>query len=133
MNTGGLQHRGGAVKGFAPGAKTVDQQRLHYLAPNLHAGIQRRHRILKNHTDPLAAHRAQRRRTGAEQVHAPEYGGSRLNAGGGHGQQAQGRVKRNRLPAPGLADDAQRLPPFNGKAHTVHGTRDTVTGVKPDA
>src|SRR5262249_24546125 len=78
------------------------------LPPDRQYGVQRRHRILEDHRDLLAAHRPQRPVALPDQIASLEHGLARLDPAVPR-QQTEDCERGDALAAAGLADDAERL------------------------
>jgi hypothetical protein len=103
----------------------MQHHRLDELLPDRVHRIQRRHRVLEDHRDVVAAEGAQLARVHLQQVDAVE---ERLALGDRVAWvvQAHDRKARDALAAAGLADDPERLPLLDGEADAVDGLDDAV-------
>ena len=98
--------------------------------PTRHDGIERGHRLLEDHGNPVAPDIPHPLLGRLQQVLAIEQDAPRLDFRGRHGQQPQHRHGRHALAAAGLADDGKRLAPVHPDRHAVHGPHDAVAGVE---
>jgi hypothetical protein len=82
-------------------------------------GVERGHRLLKDHGDPGAPHAAHGLGILGEQVLALEDDTSRRDATGRRHQPHDGQ-RGDALPASALAHEPEHLAPVDGEAHPVH-------------
>ncbi len=120
---------GAVERGFSRDA-FVDLQWFGQLAADLHEGVQRGHRVLEDHRDPLAPDLAELLFRGAEEVDAVEHRGARVDAAGRLGDQAEQGVTGHRFPGAGLTDDPKRLPGLDRKGHIIDRMDNAVAGVE---
>ena len=90
--------------------------------------IERRHRLLEDHRDVVAANALHLRFAQTEQVRALEADRAADDAPGRAGDEAQDRQRRDALAAARLADDAQRFAAANSIGNAVDGPHDPVGG-----
>ena len=86
------------------------------------ARIERRHRLLEDHRQPVAAQISHLRLGQGDQFSPLEQNGAR-HARPRFGQQPHDGKRGHALAAAGLADDAQRAPAHQRKAHAADGLR----------
>ena len=111
-----LAHAGSSPRGVWHDA--VNGQWLRDDLPHRHARIQRAVRVLENHLD-LAADRAQLRLVEGREVTALED-----DAAVGRPLELEDAAPRRRLPAPRLADQAERLAAVERERHAVDRAHD---------
>src|SRR5581483_6844915 len=115
-----------------PGAAAMAKDRLDDLVANRKTRIERRHRLLKNHREPVAAQIPQglvRRLQEIKTVEADRASDLRRLLR----QQAHDRQRRHALAAAGLADEAERCAIGDAEIDAVDGMGDpTVVAVKAD-
>ena len=109
---------------LVPGLLAIDslmqRNRFGDLVADCEYRIERGHRLLKDHSDILAAHGAHLRLIKSEQVDAGELDLSLRNPTGRSGNQPHERQRGNGLAAARLADDRQRLVRAERKADPVN-------------
>ena len=106
----------------------MDLHRLGDLVADREHRVQRGHRLLEDHGDPVAADRTHRRLVEAEQIAALEAHRAVDDAADLGRQQPQDRQRGDALAAAGFADDAERLAGIDREADAVDGARDAVLG-----
>jgi hypothetical protein len=109
------------------GDVAVELDRLDELAPDRVHGIQRRHRVLEDHRDVVAADVSELARAHRDQVVALEHGLAARDRVAAV-VQPHHRQAGDALAAAGFADDPERLPLLDGEADTVDGLHDSVVG-----
>ena len=109
----------------------VTPQRLGDLMADRVHRVERRHRLLEDHADAVAAQAAIIR------IREPrELASFQLDAAGDERavrQQSHQRQRRDRLAAAGFADEPERLAALQRKADAAHGLRRAAAGVEANA
>ena len=101
------QHLDRACARGALGQMLMDDRRLGDLVADRKDGIQRRHRLLEDHRDLIAADRAELGRRQREQITSLELDqAAGQDMPGRLRNEPENRERRDRLAAPGFADDA---------------------------
>ena len=120
-----FEHGEGRLVHVAPAQIGVKPQGFTDLLLDGVHGVQRRHGLLKDHGDVLAAQLAQRRGGEGGDVHLPAV--ALLKADGAltahsqrKGEQSHDRGAGNALAAAGLAHHAEVLPFADGEIHALH-------------
>ena len=138
----GAEPRGGVVDahGFEQGERPlqgvgardllVDQQRLDDLFRDAQVGVERRHRVLKDHRDAFAADGALLGRRAVKQIHAVEHRRAALDAPGRLRDQSHERVAGDRFSRSRFAHDPERFAALDREAHSLNGAVDARAGVK---
>ena len=120
-----LQHLERAGVCLLAGDVLVQQHRLGELATDLVDRVERRHRVLEDHRDLVAAHLAQTARRGLQEILAAEQHlaarGRELGVVQSHHREA-----RDALARPRLAHDAEHLARLDREADAVDGPNDAV-------
>ena len=119
-----LQQLGRTAAGGAARHRLVLGDRLDDLVADREHGIERGHRLLKNHADAVAANRPQRARVELDEIAPVEQDLPADDAAGRIGDQAQDRQCRDRFSATGLPDDRDGLSRIDREAHVVDGLDD---------
>ena len=114
-----------SVRLFARKAAVQDQCFGDLMANGQHR-IQRRHRLLEDHGNGVAANLAHLGFRQLEQVAALEDHPSVDRSPRRRRDQAQNRQRRNALAAAGLADDGERFASLHRKRHAVDGAHHAV-------
>jgi len=109
----------GPVDGSPAILLAAGAQCLHDLGADAHNGIQRRLRLLKDHCDPASADAPDFRLGAVADVSSVEKDATFRNSTGGR-EETQDRQSGERLSAPGLTDQGERLPGEEIKAHSIH-------------
>ncbi len=130
LDTHELEHGRRARSRVVPRDPLVDSKRLDDLVADAHEGVQRRHGVLEDHRDRLAADASKSLGAAGQQVHPIERSRSLLDAPGRRRDQTQQRQIRHGLPGPRFADDADGLARFDAKRHAVHRAHDTLARVE---
>ena len=112
------QVRGRPQRG-APARRAVHVQRLADLHADREDRVERRHRLLEDHRDPIAAHRPHGFGVETKQVLPFEQHLARHDAPRRVRYQAQQRQRRHALAGARLADDRERLPRLQVERHVV--------------
>jgi hypothetical protein len=112
--------RGGAR--LAPVHALVEAQGLGDLLPDRQDRVQRGHRLLEDHGDPVAPERADAGVAQAREFDAFEAGPARLDPAG-VAQQPQQRERRHALARAALADDGQGLARIDVEGDAVDGAQ----------
>ncbi len=99
----------------------VQDQRLTDLLRNRVQWVERRHRLLEDHADLVAARTRERRRVGADEFGAAISDGAARMARGGIRQQLQDGERRHRFAGAALTDQRQGLPALQRERHVAHG------------
>ena len=107
----------GAGFGVAGTHVLVQAQGLGNLLPDRVQGVERRHRLLKNHRHARTAQLAQLRLGQAHQLLALQHDGAAH--AGAFGQQAHQGQSRERFAAAALANQAHRLAAFHAPGHAT--------------
>src|SRR5262249_48982117 len=107
----------------APRQLLVEERGLGNLPPHGEQRVQRRHRILEDHTDPTPADPAQLSLALARQIFALEEDAASHDAGRLR-QEPDDRQARGRLATSRLTDEAQRLARAEREAHAIDGLDD---------
>src|SRR5688500_2909523 len=102
----------------------VQLRHLHQLLRDAHEWVQRRHRVLEDHPDPLAADRANLVVTQREQIAAIEHNLAAGDPAGWRRNKPHDGEIRDRLAGPGLANDAERYSAGHVERHAVDGFDD---------
>ena len=93
--------------------------------------VQRRHRLLKDHRNVVAAHVAHLGLAKRQQVAAGEADHARYDAAGWRRHEAQHRQRRDALAAAGLADDRQGFARHDMERDAIDSTDNAVAGEEP--
>ncbi|CDN42283.1 hypothetical protein BN871_BC_00130 [Paenibacillus sp. P22] len=104
-----------------PAQLAMLHQRLDDLLADLEHRIQRRHRLLKDHGNVVAAHGPQLVRLHGKQIAAVELDGASDDFAGRAFHQPHDRHRRNAFAAAGFPDDAHRFAGPHMQAHSVDG------------
>src|SRR5215470_1766424 len=118
-----LQEVGRLLPRAAAGRALVDSDWLGDLGDHREQRVQRHHRVLQDHRDPLAADAPHLVLGLLEEIRALEHHLARDDARGRR-QHAQEGERQGGLARARLADDAERLPLIEGQRDVVHGARD---------
>ncbi len=110
----GAQHLRRAVERRPAAQPLVQHADLGDLLADGQHGIERRHRVLEDHRDRIAANPPHLRLAELQQVASLEQDPAADDAARRGRDQAQHRERSNALAAAGFADDAQRLPRPDG-------------------
>ncbi len=106
----------------------MEPQRLADLRADRQDRIERRHRLLEDHRDLVAAHKPHRLVVETQQVAAAERHGTADDAAGWLRDQAHDGERRHALAAAGFADDGERLAAAQRERHVVHRLDDALAG-----
>lgn len=127
----GVEHLHCAGEGLFSRNLVVDQKRLDQLIRDAQVGVQRRHRILKDHRDAFSADLPGLLGRASKEIHAVEYSGAAFNATRRLWHKAHDRVARDRLSRAGFTNNAQGFTCLQVEAHSVDCAIGAVAGVKP--
>ncbi len=127
-----LQHLGGAAPGFAAGRPAVCHQHLGELLAHAQVGVERGHRVLEDHRDPVAAHRLQPRLRGAHEILSVEEDAAAGDAPRLR-HEAQQREAGHALARARLAHHAEDLAAIDRERDLVHGAHEVALGGEIDA
>ncbi len=108
----------------------VGGDRLRDLVADRERRIERGHRVLEDHADPVAAEPAELLGFESDEVVALEP--HRTTDGGARGQEAHRGHRERRLAAPRLADEAEDLALRDGQRHVADGRDRPVVGGEAD-
>ena len=100
----------------------MTQDHFRDLVANGERGVERRHRLLEDHRDPVAAQFAHRGVRQRAQVRAFEQDFTGGDAARRLRHQSHDRQRRHALAAAGLADDAQRAARLQAEANAIDGS-----------
>jgi hypothetical protein len=118
------QKGNGALARLAPRTAAMAQDDLHDLVADGEARIERGHRLLEDHGEPVAPEVAQRLVGYLEKVEAVEPDGAG-DLGGALWQEAHDGERGDALAAAGFADEAKRRAVRDGEIDPVDGMGDT--------
>ena len=118
--------------GRRPVEALVQLQGLADLALDGVERVQRRHGLLENHGDTVAADALQGPGVGAQQFGALEADAAARMAGGGVGQQLQDRQRGGRFARAAFSHQGHGLAPADGKGDPVHGFHRSRPGAEAD-
>ncbi len=118
------QHLDGARAGGGTRHVLMDNGRFGDLIPDREDGVQRRHRLLEDHGDLVAADRPQLGRREGEEIAALEFDqAAGKDVAGRLRHETENRERRDGLAAPRFADNAQGLAGVEIERDVVHGPR----------
>ena len=117
---------------LAPVHAAVQAERLADLVADREDRIEGGHRLLEDHRDVVAPHRAHVAVVQRGQLAPPQADRSALDAAGRFGQQPHDRQGGDRLAAAGLADQSHRLALAHLQVEPVHGAHHVVVQVEAD-
>ncbi len=89
------------------------------LVADLQRGIERSHRLLKDHRDAVPAQRAQRARRGRKEVRVLKHRRAALDPQRSALEQPHQREGRQAFAAAGFADDTERFPGLEREVHVL--------------
>jgi hypothetical protein len=124
------QHVDRLLPRLPPAHLLVQQDRFRDLAAYGEHGIERGHRLLEDHRDVLAAHRAHRLFVERQQIDACQLDLAAGDAAGRIGHQPHQRQRCNALAAARFADDRQGLVRREREADAVYGFHGTEAQVE---
>ena len=123
-NAHGAEHLDRTRPCIAATDRLVHARNLGQLRPHRKHRIERRHRLLKDHRDAIAPNSSHRFVVERQEIRSVELDpGARLDAAGRLNESKQ-RKRRNRLPAPRLADHAYRFIRGDAEGDAIHRARD---------
>ena len=125
-----VQHLHGLRNGIAFRQALVQRQHLGHLVGHPHIGVQRGHRVLKDHRDLFGPDAVQHLGRGVQDLLPVEQDAARGAAVAR--QKAHDREGQLRLAAAGFADDAQGLARIDGQGHVVDGPHLGIVGLEAD-
>ncbi len=102
-------------------------QAFHDLVADAEDRVERSHRFLKNHADPVAAHPSYLRFRHAQKIQAVKLDVP-FNDPAGLGNQSQQRERRHRFSATRFAHQCQRFAAIDREVNPGDGLDKTVTG-----
>ena len=129
-NTNQFQQFGGADAGLRAGQAHVADQRLHDLIADGEHRVQAGHRVLKDETDPRAAHIAQVVVADLEQVAVAQHDLTTADFGRGRRQKPDQRHHGHRFARAAFADNAQKFTTPQMEADRVDGMNLAAAGAE---
>ena len=120
----------GALHGSRAIQFVVEQERLDELLLDAQVGIERRHRVLKDHRDALAADGAELLLRARQQIDAVEQRTATFDASRRLRDEAHERVARHRFTRAALADDSERLAFLHRERNVLHRAHNAVARVE---
>ena len=114
-----LEHLERALRRLGAADAPMPQQPLDDLLADRERRVQRRHRLLEDHRDAVAAQVAHRRRLEPDQLAALEADRAAGDAAGRRRHQPHDRERRDALAAARFADDGERAARLDREAHAV--------------
>jgi len=123
------EHFDGAFLGGLPVEVLMQAQRFADLTADVEHRVEARHRLLENHADVVAADVAHLAIGEFEQFGSLEADRSG-DLAGRFRDQAEDRIRGDRLAAAALADNRQRFTLLHVKGHAIHRTIDSHRGAE---
>ena len=125
-----VEHRDGPGAGLVPLDPEPELQDLAQLLLDAEDGVERGHRVLKDHRDLVAADRPQLSDRHLQDIVAAEQDLAAQDPAGRARDEPQDRRSADALAAPRLADDAERAPGVDPERDPVHRVEKPVLGLE---